>query len=150
MNCKHHLQCVNYFLCSFHNILLLNIFSKFSWQLAWICRHAAFRMLTLNLPMTPVQTNISLYHLISVCTVAKLSELFLLYMKLFLKLMNDFVQIERWTSPFKLFIFFFVVCFGFYVTSTQYRSYHDVPALLVEEDLRCPSVHCFRHEREPE
>jgi hypothetical protein len=42
------------------------------------------------------------------------------------------------------------VCFGFYVTSTQYRSYRDVPALLVEEDLRCPSVHYFRHERAPE
>jgi hypothetical protein len=39
------------------------------------------------------------------------------------------------------------VCFGFYVTSTQYRSYRDVPALLVEEDLRCPSVHYFRHKR---
>jgi hypothetical protein len=31
-----------------------------------------------------------------------------------------------------------------------YRSYRDVPALLVEEDLRCPSVHYFRHERVPE
>jgi hypothetical protein len=39
------------------------------------------------------------------------------------------------------------VCFGFYVTSTQDRSYRDVQALLVEEDLRCPSVHYFRHER---
>jgi hypothetical protein len=29
----------------------------------------------------------------------------------------------------------FLFCFGFYVTSTQYRSYRDVPALLVEEDL---------------
>jgi hypothetical protein len=35
----------------------------------------------------------------------------------------------------------------FYVTSTQYRSYRDFPALLVEEDLRCPSVHYFRHGR---
>jgi hypothetical protein len=42
------------------------------------------------------------------------------------------------------------VCIGFYVTSTQYRSYRDVPALLVEEDLRCPSVNYFRHERAPE
>jgi hypothetical protein len=39
------------------------------------------------------------------------------------------------------------VCFGFYVTSTQYRSFGGVPALLVEEDLRCSSVHYFRHER---
>jgi hypothetical protein len=45
---------------------------------------------------------------------------------------------------------FLFVCFGFYVTSTQYRSYRDVPALLVEEDLRCPSVHYFRHEQAPE
>jgi hypothetical protein len=34
------LQCVNYFLCSLQNILLLNTFSKFSWKLAWIWRHA--------------------------------------------------------------------------------------------------------------
>jgi hypothetical protein len=44
----------------------------------------------------------------------------------------------------------FVFVFWFYVTSTQYRSYRDVPVLLVEEDLRCPSVHYFRHERVPE
>jgi hypothetical protein len=31
---------------------------------------------------------------------------------------------------------FLFVCFGFYVTSTQFRSYRDVPTLLVEEDLR--------------
>jgi hypothetical protein len=43
----------------------------------------------------------------------------------------------------------FVVCFGFNVTSAQYRSYRDVPALLVEEDLRCPSVLSLRHERAP-
>jgi hypothetical protein len=41
-------------------------------------------------------------------------------------------------------------CFVFYVTPTQYRSYRDVAALLVEEDLRCPFVHYFRHERAPE
>jgi hypothetical protein len=40
------------------------------------------------------------------------------------------------------------VCF--YVTSTQYRSYLDIPALLVEEDLKCSSVHYFKHERGPE
>jgi hypothetical protein len=28
------------------------------------------------------------------------------------------------------------VCYRFNVTSTQYRSYRDVPALLVEEDLK--------------
>jgi hypothetical protein len=38
----------------------------------------------------------------------------------------------------------------FYVTPTQYRSYGDVPALLVEEDLRCPSMHYYRHEQAPE
>jgi hypothetical protein len=27
-----------------------------------------------------------------------------------------------------------------YVTPIQYRSYGDVPALLVEEELRCPSM----------
>jgi hypothetical protein len=32
----------------------------------------------------------------------------------------------------------------------QYRSYGNVPALLMEKDLRCPSVHYFRHERELE
>jgi hypothetical protein len=48
-----------------------------------------------------------------------------------------------------LFVCLFVY-FGFYVTSTQYRSYRDIPALLVEENLRCPSVHYFRHERVPE
>jgi hypothetical protein len=44
----------------------------------------------------------------------------------------------------------FFVCFGFYVTSTQNRSYRDIPALLVEEDLRCPSMHYFRHKWAPE
>jgi hypothetical protein len=44
----------------------------------------------------------------------------------------------------------FVCLFGFYVTLTQYRSYDNVSALLVEEDLRCPSIHYFRHERAPE
>jgi hypothetical protein len=35
-----------------------------------------------------------------------------------------------------------IVCLiGFYVTLTQYRSYNTVTALLVEEDLRCPSMH---------
>jgi hypothetical protein len=52
-------------------------------------------------------------------------------------------------NPFKMKLILFV-CLGFYVTSTQYRSYRDVPALLVEEDLRCPSVHYFRHGRAPE
>jgi hypothetical protein len=44
----------------------------------------------------------------------------------------------------------FFVCLGFYVTSTKYRSYRDVPALLVEEDLRRPSVHYFRHKWAPD
>jgi hypothetical protein len=35
------LQFVNYFLCSLLKILLFNTFSKFSWKLAWIWRHAA-------------------------------------------------------------------------------------------------------------
>jgi membrane protease YdiL (CAAX protease family) len=48
------------------------------------------------------------------------------------------------------FVILFIIFLGFYVTSTQDRSYRDVPALLVEEDLRCPSVHYFRHERVPE
>jgi hypothetical protein len=38
----------------------------------------------------------------------------------------------------------FVSLFGFYIAPPQYRSYCDVPALLVEEDLGCPSVHYFR------
>jgi hypothetical protein len=37
-----------------------------------------------------------------------------------------------------------------YVTPTQYRSFGDIPALLKEEDHRCPSLHYFRHERAPE
>jgi hypothetical protein len=44
----------------------------------------------------------------------------------------------------------FVCSIGLYATPTQYRSYGEVPALQVEEDLRCPSVHYFRHERAPE
>jgi hypothetical protein len=44
-----------------------------------------------------------------------------------------------------------IVClFGFYVTPTQYRSFGDVQALLVEEDLRCRSVHYFRYKQAPE
>jgi hypothetical protein len=35
----------------------------------------------------------------------------------------------------------FVCLIGFYVTRTQYRSYRDVPAVLVEEGLRTSSVH---------
>jgi hypothetical protein len=47
-----------------------------------------------------------------------------------------------------LFVCLFV-WFWFYVTPTQYSLFGDVPALLVEEDLRCPSVHFFfRHGRE--
>jgi hypothetical protein len=47
-------------------------------------------------------------------------------------------------------VYLFVCLIGFYVTSTKYRSYGDVRALLVEEDLRRPSVHYFRHELAPE
>jgi hypothetical protein len=45
------------------------------------------------------------------------------------------------------FVVFFVVVF--YITPTQYtgRSYGDFPAILVEEDLRCPSIYYFRHEQ---
>jgi hypothetical protein len=46
-----------------------------------------------------------------------------------------------------VYIFFLL---GFYVTPTQYRSFGDVPALLVKEDLRCPYVYFFRHKRAPE
>jgi hypothetical protein len=41
----------------------------------------------------------------------------------------------------------FVCMIEFYVTLTQYRSYGDIPAVMVEEDLRFPSVHYFRHEQ---
>jgi hypothetical protein len=41
----------------------------------------------------------------------------------------------------------FVYLIGFYVTPTQYGSYGDVHALPVGEDLRCPSVHYFRHKQ---
>jgi hypothetical protein len=33
------------------------------------------------------------------------------------------------------------VLIGFYITSTQNRSYRDILALLVEKDLMCHSVH---------
>jgi hypothetical protein len=33
---------------------------------------------------------------------------------------------------------------GFYVILTQYMPYCDFPASLVEEDLRCPSMHYLR------
>jgi hypothetical protein len=42
-------------------------------------------------------------------------------------------------------IFFNFFWLGFYVAPTWYRSYGIFPALLVEEDLRGPSVHYFRH-----
>jgi hypothetical protein len=45
---------------------------------------------------------------------------------------------------------YFFILIGFYVTLAQYRSYRDVSALLVEEDLRCLSVHYSRHKRAPE
>jgi hypothetical protein len=48
----------------------------------------------------------------------------------------------------KINIIFFLV--GFYVASTQYRSYGDFPALLVAENLGCPSVHYFRDKQAPE
>jgi hypothetical protein len=37
-------------------------------------------------------------------------------------------------------VILFVCLIGFYISPTQNRSYGDVPALLVEEDLRCPSI----------
>ena len=38
-----------------------------------------------------------------------------------------------------------LVCYfvGFNVAPTHYRAYGDFPALMVEEDPRCPSVHYF-------
>jgi hypothetical protein len=39
----------------------------------------------------------------------------------------------------------FVWLIGYCVTPTLYRSYGNVPALLIGEDLRCPSEHYFRH-----
>jgi hypothetical protein len=38
----------------------------------------------------------------------------------------------------------------FQVASTQYRSYDDSPTLLASEDIRCTSVHYFRHNQAPE
>jgi hypothetical protein len=49
-----------------------------------------------------------------------------------------------------LFVFVVVFQFGLYVATTQYRSYGDISALLVEEDLRCPFMHFVRHKRAPE
>jgi hypothetical protein len=46
-------------------------------------------------------------------------------------------------------LIFLFVLFGFYVTPTQYNSFGDFPALLVEEDLRWISVHFFRYEQAP-
>jgi hypothetical protein len=50
----------------------------------------------------------------------------------------------------KAFTVDYVCSIGFYFTPTQNRSYRDVPASLVEEDLRCPSVNYFRLEQAPE
>jgi hypothetical protein len=36
---------------------------------------------------------------------------------------------------------------GYYVAPTQYRLQGDFPAILVEGNLRCPSMHYFRHEQ---
>jgi hypothetical protein len=49
-------------------------------------------------------------------------------------------------------IILFICLIGFYVydTLTQYRSFGDVPDLLVEKNLRCPSMHYFRHKQAPE
>ena len=44
----------------------------------------------------------------------------------------------------------FVWLVGFNVAPTLFRLYGDFPALLVEEDLRCSSVHYFRHKQAPE
>jgi hypothetical protein len=65
----------------------------------------------------------------------------------FLQIQNRVNCINEGSEGFKFFVF---VCLGFYVTLTQYRSYRDVPVLLVEEDLRCFSMHYFRHEQAPE
>ena len=37
---------------------------------------------------------------------------------------------------------------GFYFTSTLQRLFGDFPAFSGEENLTCPSVHYFRHERD--
>jgi hypothetical protein len=50
----------------------------------------------------------------------------------------------QWTKDEYVFVFILV---GFYLAPTL--SYGDVPALLVEEDLRCASGYYFRHERAP-
>jgi hypothetical protein len=39
---------------------------------------------------------------------------------------------------------------GFYVATTKKRLYGDVSALLLKEDMRCPTVYYFRHRRAPE
>jgi hypothetical protein len=44
---------------------------------------------------------------------------------------------------------FFVCLIRFYVSPTQYKSYGYVPALLMEKDLSCPSVHYFRRVEPP-
>jgi hypothetical protein len=54
------------------------------------------------------------------------------------------------TCSFVFLYYIYIWLIGFYVTPTQYRSFGDVPALLVKEDLKCPSLHYFRHERAPE
>ena len=38
----------------------------------------------------------------------------------------------------------------FSLTNTVTVMYGDFPVLLVEEDLRCPSMYYFRHKRAPE
>jgi hypothetical protein len=42
------------------------------------------------------------------------------------------------------------VCFGFYVTPTQYRSYRDVPAFTGGERPKVPFRAYFRHKLAPE
>jgi hypothetical protein len=38
---------------------------------------------------------------------------------------------------------------GFIVAPTHYRSYGDLPPVLMEDDLMCPSLNFFRHKRAP-
>jgi hypothetical protein len=58
---------------------------------------------------------------------------------------------QKWKLIYKLIAAVHNVCLiGFYFTWKQFRSYGDLPALLVEEDLRFPAMHYFRHKRAPE
>jgi hypothetical protein len=56
---------------------------------------------------------------------------------------NNFISIQINLICFLIYYFYFL--FGFYTPPIQYRSYGDFLDLLEEEDLRCHSIHYFRH-----